>query len=189
MGSDVEGRVPTCLAHQGKAGVDFLGTARDERLASRFGAYHGPSAIAPDRTTHDGAKRVHWRQMHFATQQRGVEDRKQEQLRAHVHSQDNASNNQANLCSEGSGHVLMLSCREVPVSCARHRAGPSDVMIHRLPATPLRLVVDLQLSAATAVKVLAAQVMAVQWLVARARSAHPSIADQHGAPVQAALVG
>lgn len=50
---DSDGRECACLAPHDKVAVDCPGTARDERLASRFDAYRGPSVML-GHTSHDG---------------------------------------------------------------------------------------------------------------------------------------
>lgn len=123
--------------------VDSLERAKDEKPASRFDVDRDPSAAALDHTTLDDAKRDHWCQTRSATQQRGVEDRTQEQVRAHAQYQDNVLSSQANgPYLEGSDHVLTLSCQVVLVSCARYLVDPFDVKTHRLPSLMGCWVVD-----------------------------------------------
>lgn len=80
MGSD--GLQCVCLAPRDKVAEDFSGMVRDEKFASHFDAYHGPS-VTIGHTIRDDTQGSHWRRTQPATQRKGVEDRKQELLRAY----------------------------------------------------------------------------------------------------------
>lgn len=166
---DSGGREYVCLAPHGKVAEDFPGTGRDERLATRFDAYHGPSVMLGHRS-HDGTQSVHLRQMYPEIQQKDVEDRKQWTLPvSHNDHSRPLGTTTSETCPWGRAcRALPPYGQAIPLSCATYLADLFGLRTHQHFSAVVCSAVVERLGAAMASEVVV-PAMAVQWLVEWAR--------------------